>query len=135
MIGSVPGLIHFLESAPPPLLPKTKDFFCFHPKEIARQLSMIEFSHFIKIKPAECVNQAWTKKDKDVRAPNIVNYIKHSNLVPLVVASVILSYADCMDRAKAITNFIHVAEVRSVQIHSIIWSPTPFFFSLFLLGI
>lgn len=128
VVGASPSLIHLLESAPTPFIPKTSDFFSFHPVEIARQLTLMEMKNFVQIKPTECVHQAWTKQDKEIRAPNIVKYIKQANSIPMIIAKVILSYPDTASRAKAITNFIVVAEVCKTKKIQILHFINSFFF-------
>jgi son of sevenless-like protein len=53
----------------------------FHPEEMARQLTLIEHDLFKSIKPAECVGQAWNKKDREKRAPNVLRMIQRFNQV------------------------------------------------------
>jgi len=50
-------------------------------EEVARQLTLIEYDLFKAIKPWECLGQAWTKKDKEIKAPNIIAMIKRFNYV------------------------------------------------------
>ena len=52
-----------------------------HAEELARQLTLIEYDLYRKIKPKECLNQKWVKGDKDVNAPNILAMIKRFNQV------------------------------------------------------
>jgi son of sevenless-like protein len=53
----------------------------FHSEEIARQLTLIEFELFQKIKPWEFLGLQWNKKDKDLKAPNILAMIQRFNQV------------------------------------------------------
>ena len=50
-----------------------------HPLEFARQLALMEFESFAKIKPTECYNLAWSKKDSSTKAPNIGKFIHRFN--------------------------------------------------------
>jgi hypothetical protein len=52
-----------------------------NPEEVARQLTLIEYDLYKAIKPWECLNQAWTKKNKEEKAPNILAVIKRFNRV------------------------------------------------------
>lgn len=52
-----------------------------HPEEFARQITLLEIDLYIRINPRECVGQAWSKKDKTTRAPNITKLIAHFNHV------------------------------------------------------
>jgi hypothetical protein len=78
--------------APPPILPnfeksrelRTSDAFRlmdFDPEEMTRQICLIDFEKYKAVKPWDFFNQGWTKKDRDVRAPNIVALIDRFNSV------------------------------------------------------
>jgi hypothetical protein len=41
----------------------------------------MDMEKFRGIQPRECLNQAWTKKDKETRAPNILGMIEQFNKV------------------------------------------------------
>lgn len=56
-------------------------FMAFHPEEIARQLTNIEFEIYKCIKANECLSQNWTKKDKLTKSPNILKLIQRFNKV------------------------------------------------------
>lgn len=49
--------------------------------QVARQITLVEASLFKAIKPHELLNQAWTKKDKETKAPNALKMIRHSSRV------------------------------------------------------
>lgn len=115
--GSCSRVIHFHEFAPPPIVPKGPHFLDFNASEIARQLCIIEFEIYAKIRPTECVNQAWTKKDKEILAPNITQMVQQSNKLPMTIASIILSEQLPTARAKMISTFLKIASVRSYQIY------------------
>lgn len=65
--------------------------FDFDPEEIARQLTLIDYSLFAKIKPAELLNQAWQKAKFRHRAINILRLVDRVNHLTLWVATTILS--------------------------------------------
>jgi son of sevenless-like protein len=50
-------------------------------EQVARQITLIEAVLFKAIKPVELLNQAWTKKDKEIKAPNVLKMIRHSTRV------------------------------------------------------
>jgi hypothetical protein len=77
--------------APMPHLPKnvgakSLSLRDFHPEEIARQLTLIEYSLYKKIKPWECLNQNWMKADKENKAPNIIGMITRFNEVCIAIS-------------------------------------------------
>merc|ERR1712137_1135793 len=110
--GGSRGGIHFSAATPNSIIPKTEFFIDFHPKEVARQLSLMEFQDYVKIHPTECMHQSWTKADKDKVSPNIGRMIKRSNAVPMWVATQILFHTESKLklRAKMVTLFIKIAK-------------------------
>ena len=56
------------------------ELLTFHPIEIARQLTLIEFQYYRAVKPSELVDLAWTREDKDKRSPNL--YLEETILEP-----------------------------------------------------
>jgi len=102
-------------SAPEPIIPKVtsdRDFVVTEasPIEIARQLTLIEYNIYKKIRPSECLKQAWNKEGKEKNAPNILAMISRFNEVSNWVASEILNVHKDKKRAKTICWFIEVAE-------------------------
>jgi len=59
------------------------DILALDPLEVARQLTIAEFDIYRVIKPFECLNQRWTKKDKEAEAPNILAMIERFNHVTI----------------------------------------------------
>lgn len=76
--------------------------------EIARQLSLIDFSKLASIQPREFLGQAWSKKDKDVRAPNIISMISQFNKVSIWTQRVIISEQDIKVRAALFSKMIKI---------------------------
>ncbi|KAJ3302781.1 hypothetical protein HDV03_004598 [Kappamyces sp. JEL0829] len=64
------------------------------PLEAARQLTLIEFELFCKIKPREFVGLSWMKDDKETRAPNIIKMVRWSNHVIQWLVTEIVSQKD-----------------------------------------
>jgi len=73
------------ERSPPPIEIHIKnpnddwpEILCYHPIEIARQLTLIEFNLYRSVKPSELVDLAWTREDKDKRSPNLLKMVRHT---------------------------------------------------------
>ncbi|OCF40495.1 hypothetical protein I317_05665 [Kwoniella heveanensis CBS 569] len=103
-----------LLSPPAPLLPRVAGrqlrLTDVAPLEIARQLTIIEFLHFQRIKPSECLNRAWADENTgSINAPNVRNVILTANRMAGWVALHILSSKDTRQRATAMKILIQVA--------------------------
>jgi son of sevenless-like protein len=96
-----------------------------HAEEIARQLTIIEYNLYKTIKPWEFFNQSWTKKDKEILSPNILNMIKRFNKVCIQVfqfvtcvfqvsnwvATEIVKGENLKARVGVLAKFVEIAEV------------------------
>lgn len=81
------------------------------PLEMARQLTLIEFDLFCKIKPREFVGLSWMKDDKEVRAPNIIKMVRWSNHVIQWLVTEIVSLKDNIKaRASMMERIITIAK-------------------------
>jgi len=106
----------FSKEPPKPILLPTKKssaslaLLDFSSEEIARQLTLIEYNLYKSIKPWEFFNQSWTKKDKEILSPNILNMIKRFNRASGWVATEIVKTEKLKDRTAALSKFIEVAE-------------------------
>ncbi|WVQ68268.1 uncharacterized protein L199_006475 [Kwoniella botswanensis] len=103
-----------LLSPPAPLLPRVTGrqlrLTDVSPLEIARQLTIVEFIHFQRIKPSECLNRAWADENTgSINAPNVRNVILTANRMAGWVALHILSSKDVRQRATAMKILIQVA--------------------------
>ncbi|KAK8854953.1 hypothetical protein IAR55_003693 [Kwoniella newhampshirensis] len=102
-----------LLSPPAPLVPRVTGrqlrLTDISPLEIARQLTIIEFVHFQRIKPSECLNRAWAEEGGSSLAPNVRNVILTANRMAGWVALHILSSKDVRQRATAMKILIQVA--------------------------
>lgn len=122
-ILSIKGVIQkknvkmFRDPPPPVKFPANPSpvlsIFDFDPEEIARQLTIIDFSLFAKIKPAELLNQAWQKAKYRHRAGNILRLVERMNNLTLWVATTILSQRDVHERAKRVSDCVQV----SIHLH------------------
>ncbi|KAI9765750.1 MAG: hypothetical protein M1840_007184 [Geoglossum simile] len=105
------------QSAPAPIMPRNMrklKFLDIDTTEFARQLTIIESRLYGKIKPTECLNKTWNKKehteDGAEPAENVKALILHSNQLTNWVAEMILNQADVKRRVVVIKHFISVAE-------------------------
>ena len=78
--------------------------------EIARQLTIIESNLYRDIKPQECLGLAWSKKNAQERAPNILKMINRFNIVSNWVCSEILKQDTQKGRVDTLNHFIEIAE-------------------------
>lgn len=105
-----------LLSPPAPLLPRMpqgRDLRVtdIAPIELARQLTILEFDYFQRIKPVECLNKAWNRSDGDKVAPNVRSVIKTANILSGWVGTTCLSSRDAKSRASIMKYFIQTAIV------------------------
>ncbi|PWN24152.1 ras GEF [Microstroma glucosiphilum] len=101
------------ESAPPPVLPKTRNikFLDIDALEMGRQLSLMDHGLYCKIKPAECLGKAWSNADSaDRMAAGIKETISTSNQITGWVAESILVQQDLKKRAAWLKHFIAIAD-------------------------
>ncbi|EGC38002.1 aimless RasGEF [Dictyostelium purpureum] len=106
----------FNEKTPEPIVAFKNIFsnnLSFHDideEEIARQLTLIEFEIYRKIKPPELLNQSWNKTKLKSRAPNVLKMIDRFNSVSMWVATMIIQTAKVKARARMMARFIKIAE-------------------------
>lgn len=110
-----PVVRKFSDSPPDPIIPpnifsNTLTFLDIDEKELARQMTLIDFEMFQKIKPFELLNQAWSKPKLRHRAVNVLGMIRRFNVVSCWVATEILALPCVRDRARIMTKFIKIAE-------------------------
>lgn len=104
------------DDKPPPPRPFKKPpnppaLVCFDPLEVARQLVLLDFPFFKAIQPHELLNTAWTSKNKETAAPNVIAMINRFNHVSYWAITEILRQPNLKDRARTIKRLIAIAEV------------------------
>ncbi|KAJ5075793.1 ras guanine nucleotide exchange factor i-related [Anaeramoeba ignava] len=102
-------------TAPEPKVPKnifspTLSLFDVDEEEIARQLTIREFSIYSAIKPPELLNQAWSKAKYKHRATNVLMLINRFNEVSAWVATTIAKADRIRVRVKVLSKFIRLCE-------------------------
>lgn len=102
--ATVPAVILANSSPPSPLLPFSTemaisnvdlrpgsfDVFDFHPIEVARQLTLMDFELYRAIRPRELIGLAWNGKRKKIDSPNVSAMIKRFNRMSLWSSTLIL---------------------------------------------
>eukprot|EP01105_Mastigella_eilhardi_P020099 TRINITY_DN4769_c0_g1_i2.p1 TRINITY_DN4769_c0_g1~~TRINITY_DN4769_c0_g1_i2.p1 ORF type:complete len:848 (+),score=226.97 TRINITY_DN4769_c0_g1_i2:245-2545(+) len=112
----------FSEATPEPFIPrnifsKALSLLDIDDEEIARQLTLIEFEIYERIRPSELLNQSWSKPKLKHRSPNVLALIKRFNEVSQWVAEEILGQASIKDRVRVISKFVKVCE-KVVALHN-----------------
>eukprot|EP01090_Pellita_catalonica_P019851 TRINITY_DN6873_c0_g1_i1.p1 TRINITY_DN6873_c0_g1~~TRINITY_DN6873_c0_g1_i1.p1 ORF type:complete len:459 (-),score=74.47 TRINITY_DN6873_c0_g1_i1:887-2263(-) len=112
--GSRPRVRYAPKTTPPePVVPKSifsskLSLFDIDDMEIARQITLIEFENFEKIRPQELLNTAWSKAKLKHTAPNVLNMIHNFNHFSLAVATCVLKCKKVRTRIKMMTKFINI---------------------------
>lgn len=102
---------------PVPILPKNMKrikLLELDPHELARQMTIMDFRLYNRIKPVECLDKNWGKTEVDEQghhiAANVKASIEHSNQVTAWVTDSILSKEEVKKRAGVLKHWILVAE-------------------------
>ena len=101
-------------SYPPVLLYSPGDCISvvnLNPIELARQLTLISFNFFRKIKFSELFGQPWSKQSLHHRCPNLMNNISFFNKITVWVMKSILSSTNINERSEVYLRFIQIAQV------------------------
>jgi len=85
-------------------------FLALNESEIARQLTLIEFSIFSQIQSSELFNQSWNKPKTNHKSPHVLNMISRSNHLSCWVASLLLWSPTHKERLGVLTKFIKLAQ-------------------------
>ncbi|KAJ6253455.1 guanine nucleotide exchange factor [Anaeramoeba flamelloides] len=110
--------IAILKKVPPPdpVTPKTLFSPTFglsdvKPLEFARQMTLFFHSLYKNIQPFELVDQGWSKKNKKIKAPNIIKMIDKFNDFSNYVVECIVSQTTVRKRSKEYVRWIKVAKI------------------------
>merc|ERR1712176_1733999 len=68
-------------------------------EKIAEQITLMAFEKFRAIKPRECLDQNWKKKDKEWRAANICQNVKFFNNLSKYISMTILTASNVKKRS------------------------------------
>ena len=100
---------------PPPPPVDGLSRFCvldFPPSKIAQQLTYIDFQMFSAVRFNEFYHCAWSKKNCEQNAPNLVRLIERFNKVSQWIQTSIVRVRDLKKRTAVLARFIHIAQVR-----------------------
>jgi len=80
------------------------------PKQIAKQMAIVDLSYFKKIEKEEFLSLAWNGTEKWKKAPNIATFIQRFNNLTLWVSHEILGSNHVRRRAEKVEHFIEIAK-------------------------
>lgn len=92
------GVVPVVDAGPPP--PSSLDLLSYDPITVAEQLTLIDSTFLAALDAREFLQNAWSKSDKDVRAPNILRFIGNFNRMSYYVTTHILLGASLEDRSQ-----------------------------------
>ena len=82
-----------------------------HPREAARQLTLLTWNLYFQISPREFLDLRWTDKEDPSKAPNIKAMIHRFNCISDFVVREIVKPKDIHDRVSALAHWIAIAQV------------------------
>ncbi|KAJ3424532.1 ras guanine nucleotide exchange factor i-related [Anaeramoeba flamelloides] len=105
----------FLDPPPDPKLPKNifspkLSLLDVPPEEIARQMTLLEFQIYERIKPSEFLKLAWSQPKIRHKSPNVLSLINRANMVTSWAKTIIIKKELCLVRTKVLRKFIKIAQ-------------------------
>jgi len=84
-------------------------------KEMARQLTLMDYELFQRIRPSEFNNLSWTRKTKEIDAPNLLTMIRRFNEISIWVQNSIVSCETLKKRAILVEKFVKIGQTFFAQ--------------------
>ena len=83
----------------------------FNPEELARQMTLLEFSIFKQIKPRELIDNNWSKSEKLANATNVCKLARLGNHIVDWIVSELVLVKDAAFRLKTMEHLILTIQV------------------------
>eukprot|EP00056_Hartaetosiga_gracilis_P003208 m.60965 g.60965 ORF g.60965 m.60965 type:complete len:1082 (+) comp11369_c0_seq2:121-3366(+) len=80
----------------------------FHPVELARQLTLIDSKLYRAINASELVDAAWTRDDRDAKAPNVMAFMHHFNHISNWVRRSVMEMENLEERTLVLLYFLEM---------------------------
>lgn len=105
------GHIDAILNEPSPPLNPSKVLVMYSEEDIAKQITLLDFEVYSKIRCTELLDQAWSKPKYKYRARNIARLIARSNDVTLWACSLIVWPKQLKERIRHLTKVIEIAAI------------------------
>jgi hypothetical protein len=116
-----------LINAPSPIYPKdslTHTFLDFDAVELARQVTLMDYELFCKIKPREFIGSNWIKENK---SQNLLKYIDWGRNIRNWLVTEIVTQANPKLQIQTVEKIIRIAQVFDITLILSIWKSLTIF--------